>query len=222
MDSDKLLQSPSTEKSATATATNGFQSDTRSVSPGDSPPGSNDNTGFSGKDPRPIVPSSGGDQTAAALLKDPAYTSNDTLNLLHEAVQQSENEHARAAGEALSSAATSDKTSGNSVMAQLCAIYPGTNGKGTETDVALEAWYNLRFVRSGLFSAEEALALVDYFYDFLAPFSPVPSSGFERHSQHPKLLEEEPILTVTILILASRYMKLTGPGAMFTLICDTR
>jgi hypothetical protein len=78
----------------------------------------------------------------------------------------------------------------------------------------LQTWSNLRFVRTGLLTAEEAVNLVQYFHTSLSPFSPIASSYFKDASMHQKLLEEEPILAVTILMLASRYMKLSGPGAV--------
>ena len=182
----------STEKAA---STEGFPSDTRSVHSGNSPARADHSISPGGSEHRPIVSSSSGEQTAATLLESPAYTANDTLTLLHKAGQHNkgEREHVTSVEGDPSSAGIPDRQSRSR---------------------ALEAWSNLRFVRSGLFSAEEACAFVDSFYNFLAPFSPIISSDFKSPSQHPKLLEEEPILTVTILMIASRYMKLTGPGAL--------
>ena len=211
---DDLAQSQSTETPATNITIDGFQSDKRSLRSAKSSAKANDNLPSGRTDHWPIVPSPGGDQTAATLLKGPAYTSNDTLNLLHEAGQRSEHEYARAVRGTLSSAEISDKQSCNPVMAIPDSTYSEPDGKDMGLGIALEAWTNLRFVRSGLFSAEEAFAFVDHFYNTLAPFSPILSSDFKHASQHPKLLEEEPILTMTILMLASRYMKLTGPGAV--------
>ncbi len=207
---DDLLQSQSTETSATKITTNGFQSDKQSLRSANSSAKADGNLPSGHSDRWPVVPSLGGEQTAATLLKGPAYTTNDTLNLLHEAGQRIEHEHARA----VSSAEMLDNQSSNPVMANPCPTYSEANGKDTGVDIALEAWTNLRFVRSGLFSAEEAYAFVDHFYNTLAPFSPILSSEFKHASRHPNLLEEEPILTMTILMLASRYMKLTGPGAV--------
>ena len=194
------------EKSASTPTTDGVPRCPHSV---DTSTRAQNNVRSDGSDHPAIVSASGCDQMAAKLLHGPVYTSNDTLNLLHEASQYSEQEHARAIREPPSSTGP-----GNPVVASLGSTYPKSVGKGAEIDIALEAWNNLRFVRAGLFSAEEALAFVNHFYGSLAPFSPVLSSDFKHPSQHPKLLEEEPILTVTILMLASRYMELTGPGAI--------
>ncbi len=98
----------------------------------------------------------------------------------------------------------SDKQSSNHVVANLGSMSSEIKESGTGFHIALEAWSNLRFVRSGLFSAEEALAFVNHFYDALAPSSPILSSVSKHPSQHLKLIEEEPLLTVTILMLASR------------------
>ncbi|OKL61888.1 hypothetical protein UA08_02834 [Talaromyces atroroseus] len=81
------------------------------------------------------------------------------------------------------------------------------------TREALRAWSGLRFVRGGLFTPEEALNMVDHFYKFHAPFSPVVPECFRAHAQHPALIEEEPILTITILMIGSRYRKWTGLAA---------
>ncbi|CAI7585970.1 unnamed protein product [Penicillium glandicola] len=87
-----------------------------------------------------------------------------------------------------------------------------TNNK--DTNAALRAWSTLRFVRGGLFTAEEALDMVDYFYNFQSGFSPVVPECFRDHSQHATLIEQEPILTITILMIGSRYRKWTGPAAV--------
>ena len=214
LNGDRLWQSRPIDNSATTMMTDDCQSDSRSRHSGQGSARVN-NTNRSGASDHPsTVQSPGDEQTAATLLKDPAYTSNDTLNLLHEAGQYSEHKSARAVGDLPSSADMPVKQSSNFVMEKLGPEYSGSDGKRAGVDIALKAWTNLRFVRSGLFSAEEALAYVDHFYNFFAPFSPIPSSIFKHPSQHPKLLEEEPILTVTILMLASRSMKLTGPGAL--------
>ena len=211
---DNLLQSLPTEMSATTTMTGSVQSDLRNIHSRNDLAKANDDVASGNSNHPPIVSPSNSEQTAATLLRDPAYTSNDTLNLLHEASQRSEREHARAVGGNSRSAGLSEKQSSNSFMANAASTYSEPDEKGTGVGVALKTWTNVRFVRSGLFSAEEALAFVDHFYAFLAPFSPIPSSVFEHPSRRPKLMEEEPILTVTILMLSARCMKLAGPGAL--------
>lgn len=81
---------------------------------------------------------------------------------------------------------------------------------------AIHVWSLLRFVKAGWFTPREGIAYVCYFYDHLAPLTPVSSPDFSDLSTHVKLLNEEPMLTVTLLTIASRYMKLKGPG------CDSR
>ena len=77
---------------------------------------------------------------------------------------------------------------------------------------AVQAWSRLRFVRAGWFTPEEGIAYIKYFYEQLSPLSPVAPPDFSPLSSHGKLLSEEPMLTVTLLTIASRYMTLKGPG----------
>ncbi|KAH0827674.1 hypothetical protein FOPE_00091 [Fonsecaea pedrosoi] len=83
-----------------------------------------------------------------------------------------------------------------------------------DTQAALRAWSTLRFVRGGLFTAEEALDMVDHFYTYQAPFSPAAPEYYAHHSKHHLLIEEEPILTITMLMIGSRYRTWTGPASI--------
>lgn len=83
-----------------------------------------------------------------------------------------------------------------------------------ELNQALLAWSRFRFVRAGWFSAREGIAYVEYFYRYLSPLTPVCLPDYRSLSSHTKLLTEEPMLAVTILLVASRHMKLEGPGAV--------
>lgn len=78
---------------------------------------------------------------------------------------------------------------------------------------AIKAWSRHRFVRAGWFTPREAIDYVSYFYKYLSPLTPVALPDFRAHEYHEKMLTEEPMLTVTILLVASRHMKLVGPGA---------
>lgn len=78
--------------------------------------------------------------------------------------------------------------------------------------LALKAWSRYRFVRQGWFTAKEGMAYVEYFYKYCAPLTPVTLPDFRSPEHHPKLLTTEPMLSVTILLTASRYMTLDGPG----------
>ena len=140
-----------------------------------------------------------GQQTISALLDHPIDTSNDALEVLHEAFQHS----------------------GTPVVDPLSSSSGKEQGRRHkheadrhDNDHVLNAWSSLRFVQTGLLTAREALSYVAYFYTHLAPLSPVPTLQFKNPSQHHRLLEEEPILAITILMLSSRYMKLSGPGAV--------
>ncbi|KAL2889712.1 Transcriptional activator ARO80 [Ceratocystis lukuohia] len=77
---------------------------------------------------------------------------------------------------------------------------------------ALKAWGRFRFVRAGWFTAQEAIAYIDYYYTYLSPLTPISPPTFRNPASHETLLSEEPILTVTLLTITSRYMKLSGPG----------
>lgn len=51
------------------------------------------------------------------------------------------------------------------------------------------------------------------YYDHLAPMTPVVIDDYQAPSMHTNLLLNEPILAITVLTIASRHMRLTGPGA---------
>lgn len=145
-----------------------------------------------------------GDKTAATLLRDAAWTSHDALRLLFDAGRLGEK--------------VSDETLAAIREAGLGGFRPrpaeSSASVNSSMDPLLQPWANLRFVRTGLFTAEEALDMFNYFHTYLAPFTPICSSSFQDPSMHQRLLEEEPILACTILMLASRYMRFSGPGAV--------
>ncbi|KAF2157237.1 hypothetical protein K461DRAFT_325727 [Myriangium duriaei CBS 260.36] len=82
-----------------------------------------------------------------------------------------------------------------------------------EHTAALKAWSRFRFVRAGWFSAREAIDYVNFFYTDLSPLTPIVMPEYASLGSHAALLENEPMLAVTILTIASRHMKLTGPGS---------
>ncbi|ORY59053.1 uncharacterized protein BCR38DRAFT_63226 [Pseudomassariella vexata] len=77
---------------------------------------------------------------------------------------------------------------------------------------ALRAWSRFRFVRAGWFTSEEAIKYIAYYYEFLSPMTPISPPTFRSPASHVTLLTEEPILTVTLLTIASRYYRLMGTG----------
>ncbi|KAL4998693.1 hypothetical protein BDV10DRAFT_166635, partial [Aspergillus recurvatus] len=92
-----------------------------------------------------------------------------------------------------------------------------TSSAGRQSDSgyldAVKAWSRLRFVRAGWLSVEESMAYVAYYYEHLAPLSPIVIPDFSHPSTHRTLLTDEPVLAVTILTAASRHMKPSGDGA---------
>ncbi|KAJ5120347.1 uncharacterized protein N7515_009735 [Penicillium bovifimosum] len=78
---------------------------------------------------------------------------------------------------------------------------------------AIRAWSRLRFVRAGWLTVEEGMDYVAYYYENLAPMSPVVIPDFSLPSTHRTLLTDEPVLAVTILTIASRHLKPKGDGA---------
>ncbi|KAI1326005.1 transcriptional activator ARO80 [Xylariaceae sp. FL0255] len=77
---------------------------------------------------------------------------------------------------------------------------------------ALQAWARFRFVRAGWFTKEEAIKYIVYYYEYLSPMTPISPPTFRQPGSHITLLTEEPILTVTLLTIASRYYKITTTG----------
>ncbi|KAL1302948.1 hypothetical protein AAFC00_003267 [Neodothiora populina] len=78
-----------------------------------------------------------------------------------------------------------------------------------ETAAAVQAWSRFRFVRNGWFSAQEGIKYIDYFYTYLCPLTPICVPDYRRPAMHRELLENEPLLAVTILMIASRYTPLS-------------
>lgn len=80
------------------------------------------------------------------------------------------------------------------------------------SDPIVTTWSRFRFVRAGWFRAEEGMMYIEYFYKNLYPLTPLAIPNYENRATHTDLLEEEPMLALTILTIASRYMQLPGPG----------
>jgi hypothetical protein len=79
--------------------------------------------------------------------------------------------------------------------------------------LGIKAWSRFRFVKAGWFTAQEGIAYITYFYKYLCPLTPITLPDFRTPETHKKLLEEEPMLALTMLLIASRHMKLKGPGS---------
>jgi hypothetical protein len=54
--------------------------------------------------------------------------------------------------------------------------------------------------------------LFSSYYEYLSPLTPISPPTFRYPGTHPTLLTEEPILTVTLLTIATRYKRMPGPG----------
>ncbi|KIW22219.1 uncharacterized protein PV07_12129 [Cladophialophora immunda] len=150
-----------------------------------------------------------GRSAEAVLLNGHSRTWHDALTLLARVCDEDGTETNDAEGQLLS-------PEGQASMRQAGpASFPFIGSTvSPDTKAALRAWSNLRFVRGGLFTAEEAMDMVDHFYTYQAPFSPATPEYYAHHSKHHLLIEEEPILTITILMIGSRYRKWTGPAAI--------
>ncbi|KAJ9604202.1 zinc finger transcriptional activator [Cladophialophora chaetospira] len=83
-----------------------------------------------------------------------------------------------------------------------------------EQEAGMKTWSQMRFVRNGWFTAWEAMQYVAYFYDNLAPMTPVVFPDFKSPVSHHTLLADEPILALAILAIASRHMPLSGNAAV--------
>ena len=153
----------------------------------------------------------GDGRAAAALLEGHPRTYHDALTLLSDACEHSEAPKGTTNGSPPTNHHPGVRPNSTDSPPGIHND-PSTNNKGTNE--ALGAWSNVRFVRGGLFTAEEALDMVDHFYKFQSAFSPVVPEYFRSHSQHATLIEEEPVLTIAILMIGSRYRKWTGPAAV--------
>jgi len=81
-------------------------------------------------------------------------------------------------------------------------------------ETALKHWSQMRFVRAGWFTADEALQYIEYFYTHLAPMTPVIIHDFRDPATHHTLLTEEPVLALAILSITSRYCRLESQAAV--------
>ena len=160
-------------------------------------------------------------ETAAALFQSPINNPQDALYLLVDAVartgdlekknsdstQSPSQEHRRRR-----SSIQQHSSIAHRAQVQSPAIDPALVGDPEITET-LQAWSRLRFVKAGWFTAREAISLIDYFYKHLAPMTAICPPDFSSPSSHLKLLSDEPMLAVTLLTIAARYKKMSGPGA---------
>ncbi|KAI9877370.1 MAG: hypothetical protein M1830_004103 [Pleopsidium flavum] len=172
-------------------------------------------------------------QTAAAFLSREINNPGDALHLLFEAAgrsgdlnrqdadsQNKRRQSSNPADTTLPSTAAAGRVKrGVGIIDPAITDQPALTGDGhveakSDFQNAIKAWSRLRFVRAGWFTAREAMWYIDYFYEFLAPLTPITPPDFRSTATHPALVSEEPVLAVTILTIASRYMMLRGPGGV--------
>ncbi|KAK6507100.1 hypothetical protein TWF481_005549 [Arthrobotrys musiformis] len=106
------------------------------------------------------------------------------------------------------------------------SAHPSTSSSRTKDDdpfkmypqdsiaVSLKAWAKYRFVIAGWFTPQEALLYMTYFYNHMAPMSPIFTGYYSDPSTHEELVTTEPVLATTLLTLASRYCLLPGAGGL--------
>ena len=72
-------------------------------------------------------------------------------------------------------------------------------------------WQESNFVRGGWFTASEAICFIDFFFDHMLPLTPITLPDYKDPVTHGRLIREEPMLTVTILTIATRYTAMQNP-----------
>ncbi|KAL3465073.1 hypothetical protein BJX64DRAFT_285936 [Aspergillus heterothallicus] len=82
------------------------------------------------------------------------------------------------------------------------------------SEEVLDLWDKCRFVRQGWFTGQEAVTYLDLLYRYLAPLAPVLTDDYRDHSNHVRLVSEEPMLCCTLLMISSRYFILPGAGGV--------
>ncbi|KAF1814919.1 hypothetical protein P152DRAFT_411872, partial [Eremomyces bilateralis CBS 781.70] len=184
----------------------------------------------------------GNDEATAILQTTEVYSGHDALNLLYQAAQNGEQrpDHRRTASNASlqrpGAAVNNTPRTQEAVASPHDPVpqvplrnptfppfptaprpIPGLVGalptEEAAMQSALRAWSRFRFVRAGWFTAKEGILYIQYFYSSLAPLSPVTVPDYNNPATHSRMLEMEPMLTVTLLTISSRYMRLMGPGA---------
>lgn len=87
-----------------------------------------------------------------------------------------------------------------------------TNPPGRARNVAIAAWKRLSFIRDGLLAPEEAIYYVQKFYEELRPLTPITIEDYKDQESHDSMISTEPMLTITILAISSRYFLPAAPN----------
>lgn len=155
-------------------------------------------------------------QIAAATLGAQVSTAQDSLMALVDAVHVFENATPGDNGSPLSDRGARKKaisTLGHGGPEEPSAVGLSP-AEQAEQEAGMKTWSQMRFVRNGWFTAWEAMQYVEYFYDKLAPMTPVVFPDFRSPVKHDALLADEPILALALLAIASRHMPLSGNAAV--------
>ncbi|KAL9109855.1 MAG: hypothetical protein Q9227_005558 [Pyrenula ochraceoflavens] len=140
------------------------------------------------------------DGRTANFLSETITNSQDALRTLQTAATGTEN--------VTEEVETSPSTRGLS-DGSYSAHTGNTSGHANE---ALQIWAKQRFVRAGWFTAHEAMAYLDFFYERIAPLTPIALPDYRQPPELETLFTEERLLAVTILSIAARYAELAGPA----------
>lgn len=150
---------------------------------------------------------------AAALFQQPIHQPGDALRLLVDAASRTESMSIKRPPVRGAIKDLIDQPEG--------AIDPAITKASTKQETsqyedpaltALQTWSRLRYVRAGWFTPREGMAYLEYFSEHMSPLTPTPIPDFSDPATHIKLLSDEPMLAVTLLMIASRYKKLPGSG----------
>ncbi|KAG9592826.1 hypothetical protein KCU77_g9231, partial [Aureobasidium melanogenum] len=164
--------------------------------------------------------------TAALLQTAELHNGHDALNVLIEAATanhrtgSASDVHKHAASLPSPAQVTLPKASNPppldaSIDPAIMQQPPSTARPSSSADYAsaYAAWTRFRFVRNGWFTVKEGMDYIEYFYTYMSPLTPIALPDYRGPDKHGALLENEPMLAVTMLMIASRYMTLSGPGA---------
>ncbi|KAL9029192.1 MAG: hypothetical protein Q9196_002543 [Gyalolechia fulgens] len=145
-------------------------------------------------------------ETAAALFRTPINVPGDALHLLLEASGRTESLH-RQDNDARGRPSSTSAEQGRLTRPTPTVVHQQRSGN---IDPAIEGSSNSPYQAESLEIAE---AVRTCYYEYLAPLTPIAPPEFRSPATHPSLLNDEPLLVVTVLTIASRYMQLAGPGA---------
>lgn len=85
---------------------------------------------------------------------------------------------------------------------------PEDNPRGDE--LTFSTWMHFRACKDKIISPNEALFLVNYFFEHLNPMNQILSDYYRDPKNHLEMLREDPMLVCTIIAIAARYCRLPG------------